>query len=125
MVATKSNGALVQLNNHYWLESPTVLLHNNLVHWAEKHWQNIKTNAAYDERLDRLDTTLLAFEKDGQQAKVKIQFILHNSNGDTLFKQTWQQSQVIKGDTYADFVASINLAVGQILNKLSQAIQQP
>jgi len=124
MVATKSDGALVQLNNHYWLESPTVLLHNNLVNWAENHWQNVTMNAAFDARLDRLDTTLLAFEKDGQQAKVSIQFVLHDSQGSELLNQTWQQNQTINGDSYAEFVSSINQAVSHILLELSRAIKQ-
>ena len=124
MVATQSDGALVQLNNHYWLESPTVLLHRILIEWADNHWQQIKTQAAYNAAIDRLDTTLLAFEKDGQQAKVSLQFVLRNNDGDILLNKTWQQNQTIEGDNYAGFVAAINQAVGLILNKLNQTIDK-
>lgn len=122
MVATKQDGALVQLNNHYWLESPTVLLHTTLKDWAQQHWQQIQISAAFDERHERLDSKILAFEKNGNQANVSLQFILRNANGELLFDKTFQQNQTIQGDGYAHFVTAINLAVSAILNKLSQEL---
>jgi|SRR5690554_5873318 len=124
MVATKDDGALVQLNNHYWLESPTVLLHVILKDWAQQHWQHIHTSAAFDERHDRLESKILAFEKDGNQAKVTLQFILRNGDGRLLLDQTYQQSLTIQGDGYAHFVKTMNLAISHILEELNGALAQ-
>ncbi|KAA3638540.1 MAG: hypothetical protein DWP95_12400, partial [Proteobacteria bacterium] len=122
MVATKTDGALVQLNNHYWLESPTILLHDTLKNWAEHHWQHIQTSAAFNERHDRLDTQILAFEKDGKYAKVSLQFVLTDADGHILIDQTLTQNLTIQGDGYAHFVQSINLAVTHILSDLNQTL---
>ncbi len=122
MVATKNDGALVQLNNHNWLDSPTILLHHSLKTWAEQHWKNIQTSAAFNARHQRLDSQILAFEKDGNQAKVSVHFLLSDVDGQTILDQTFEQNLTIEGEGYSQFVQTINRAVGRILNDLSQAI---
>ncbi len=124
MVATKKDGALVQLNNHYWLESPSILLHHSLTKWAEQHWQHIQTNAGFNEKHQRLDSEILAFEKDGNQVKVSLKFILNDVDGRLLFNQTYRQNLTIQGEGYAQFVQTVNLAVKRILDALSQTLDK-
>lgn len=124
MVATKQDGALVQLNYHYWLESPTILLHESLKTWATQHWQQIKTSAAFNDQHPRLDSQILAFEKNGNQAKVAINFNLSDPDGKTLLDKTLTQNLTIEGETYSHFVRTMNLAVSNILDDLSQSINQ-
>ncbi|GAA4818048.1 hypothetical protein GCM10011365_12040 [Marinicella pacifica] len=122
MVATVEDGALVQLNHHYWLESPTLLVQQILSQWAEQHWQQIKTHVAFDKPIERLDSEILAFEKDGNQAKVSLHFILTAADGHIILDQTLSRQLTISGEGYAGFVHSINNAVNQILTDLSEAI---
>lgn len=122
MVATQNDGALVQLNYHLWLESPTLLLHQTLKNWAETHWQLAQTSAAFNEQHERLDSQILAFEKDGNRAKVSIHFVLTAVDGRVLLDQTLSQNLPVQGDGYAQFVQAINRALNQILTDLSAAI---
>jgi ABC-type uncharacterized transport system auxiliary subunit len=122
MVATQADGALVQLNDHYWLESPTLLLQQHLKNWAQNHWQQVQTNAPFNERHERLDSQIMAFEKDGKLAKVSLHFELVSVDGTVLLDQTFSRSLSIHGEGYVQFVETINRALNLILTDLSVAI---
>ncbi|MCW8869322.1 MAG: PqiC family protein [Proteobacteria bacterium] len=124
MVATKDDGALVQLSYHYWLESPTILIHEALKNWAGQHWQQVVTSAGYNDRHQRLDSQIMAFEKDGNQAKVSMNFKLSGPDGEILLDKTFTQNLSIQGETYSHFVKAINLAISNILDQLSESIDR-
>ena len=84
----------------------------------------MQTNGALNAQHQRLQSQILAFEKDGKLAKVSINFRLMNSEGETLFEQTFTQNVSIQGETYSHFVKAMNKGVQSILNDFSESLSQ-
>ena len=122
MVATDANGALVQLDYNFWLESPRKLLHEKITQWAEQHFSEVMPGKAYKRPSLRLASEIIAFEKKQSQAMVSIKFLLSDASGTTLLRKTYEHSETIIGEDYASFANGISKAIRQILTNLHQDI---
>lgn len=119
MVATQADGSLVQLSHHFWLESPKVLLQDRLKIWAVGRWQSVSTQVPAQTAHHILDARILAFEKNQQQARVSLEFLLYNEDNRLLFDRQYDFQQDIEGDGYRAFSRAMGQAVNQILNELA------
>ncbi len=122
MVATKEDNSLVQLSNHFWLESPKVLLQDILKTWAEKHWKQITYQVPQQQAHHILNTRILAFEKNQNQALVTLEFSLYNEDNQLLFTTRLSQQQELTGEGYKAFAKAIGQAIDTILNQLSEQL---
>ncbi|WP_395374343.1 ABC-type transport auxiliary lipoprotein family protein [Marinicella sp. W31] len=122
MVATDANGALVQLDYNFWLESPRKLLHETITQWAEQRFKEVMPGRAYKKENLRLESEITAFEKKQNQAVVGIKFLLKDASGNTLLRKTYQHNQALSGEGYADFANGISEAIRLILSNLEQDI---
>ncbi len=120
-VATGQDGALRQLNRHFWLDSPKKLLQQYLQDWARQSGLWPEVLAQPEARAhQRLKVELLRFEKNADRAEVAIQFTLLDANHAVMFNQTFSDTQPIQGQTYAEFVAAISKALHQTVLQFQQ-----
>ena len=119
MVATKEDNSLVQLSNHFWLESPKVLLQDILRKWAQAHWQQVTTQVPQQQH-HVLNTRILAFEKVQDQALVTLEFNLYDADNKLLYSEQFSQHQPLQEDGYKAFAKAIGQAIDTILNQLSE-----
>jgi len=124
MVATRDDGSLVQLNHHYWLESPKVLLQDRLQEWATRHWQEVLSSGNITATRDRLVTRILAFEKNQNQAHIHLEFTLINGNNDILFSKAFNDTVSLSTNSFAAFAQAADQTVSNMLQQLSQVINQ-
>lgn len=122
MVATRDDDSLVQLTHHFWLESPKVLLQDIFKNWAGGHWQSVSFQEPANSEYQVLESRILAFEKQQQQAVVRIEFQLYDQDRKLLLNQVFSDSQEIEGDGYRAFARAIGRAVDQILVELNHAL---
>jgi len=114
MVAQKSDGALLQLNHSFWIDSPKLLLQNYL----------IKSFNVSPEHHDRtLKTNILKFEKKGQNSLVSIAFTLVDSENNTLFQKTYSQQQELSENTMSAFVDSVSKSLAIIIKALAEDLK--
>jgi ABC-type uncharacterized transport system auxiliary subunit len=114
MVAQKSDGALLQLNHNFWIDSPKVLLQNYL----------IKTfNVSPGPHDNILKTNILSFEKKGLTSLVSIVFTLVDNNNKTLFQKTYTQQQELSENTMAAFVKSVSKSLETITQMLAEDLK--
>lgn len=119
MVATQADGSLVQLSHHFWLESPKVLLQDWLLAWARPMWSQVSTQVPAGQNHQVLFTRILAFEKQQDQAKVKLEFSLYDQNNQLLFNQQLAHQETIQSDGYQGFVKAINQALNAVMTQLA------
>lgn len=122
MVATQEDQSLVQLSNHFWLESPKVLLQDILKRWALGHWQQVSTQTPHQQPHQILNTRILAFEKNMNQAKVVLEFNLYDEDNHLLISEQITQIEALEGDGYKAFAKAIGKAIDAILNQFSDKL---
>ncbi len=114
MVAQKADGALLQLNHHFWIDSPKLLLQNYLI---------TSFNVSPGAHDNQLKSTLLNFEKKGATSIVSIVFTLVDKNNNTLFQKTYTQQQELPENTMAAFVTSVSKSLGIITKTLAEDLK--
>lgn len=122
MVATKEDDSLVQLSNHFWIESPKVLLQDILKSWAQGQWQQVSTQTPHQQPHQILNTRILAFEKNMTQAKVALEFNLYDEENHLLISEQFTQIETLDGDGYKAFARAIGKAIDAILNQFSDKL---
>ena len=122
MVATQEDGSLVQLSHHFWLDSPKILLQDTLKTWASSHWQTVSYQVPSNQPHKVLDSRILAFEKQQNQANVAIEFLLYNEEYQLVFNQTLSQSKTMDGEGYRAYVRASVAAVEAILTDLQEQL---
>ncbi len=122
MVATQDDQSLVQLSNHFWLESPKVLLHDIIKNWAKLQWQTVSVQTPYQTDHHILTTRILAFEKNQNLSNVALEFSLYDAENALLFNKSYSHSETIDGEGYKAFSKAISRSVDAILNQLSDEL---
>ncbi|MGJ8662768.1 MAG: ABC-type transport auxiliary lipoprotein family protein [Marinicella sp.] len=122
IVATQEDGSLIQLSNNFWLESPKVLLQDSIKQWAAQHWQDVTYRQPTDNTYQILETRILAFEKQHNQAKVSLEFSLIDDDDRIILNQQFDATTDISGTGYKAFTTAIGSAVDSVLNELSQQL---
>ncbi|MCF6300088.1 MAG: ABC-type transport auxiliary lipoprotein family protein [Proteobacteria bacterium] len=123
MVATGENGALRQMNRNFWLESPKILLQEELKSWAGNKWSQVLEQKPGHNNYQILTSKISAFEKQQDKAMVSISFVLKNAAGDTLLDKHYQQSKSLNENNFRAFVTAISASIEQILEQLNRDIQ--
>jgi len=117
-VATEANGALVQLDYNFWLESPRKLVHEKLTQWAEQRYTRAMPDKANQKPYLRLESEITAFEKRQNSAAVSIIFIVKNNQGQTLHRKTYEKNQPLDGEGYDAFARAVSTAIQNLLQNL-------
>ncbi|WP_154222427.1 ABC-type transport auxiliary lipoprotein family protein [Marinicella rhabdoformis] len=118
MVATDNEGALQQLSHHTWIESPKILIQEQLQKHLSNQWQTVTTNRPSDSDYYQLHSSIKAFEKDDNQAHVHMTFKLFAPDLSLLKTLDLSSMQTLNGDGYAAFASAINAAISEIFNQL-------
>ncbi len=114
MVAQKADGALLQLNHNFWIDSPKILLQNYLIK---------SFNVSPGAHDNQLKSTLLNFEKKGTTSIVSIVFTLVDKNYNTLFQKTYTQQQELSENTMTAFVKSVSKSLEIIIATLAEDLK--
>lgn len=109
MVVQTMDGALTQMHNNFWLDSPRVLLHNYLL--------KVFSTAPVEDTLT-LDSRILKLEKKQQQALLEIKFIVTDNNRKQIFSKTYSQSKNLEDNTISKFSLAIGRMVEDLVNQL-------
>ena len=99
MVVQSADGSLKQMNSHFWLDSPKVLLHNYL--------SKVFTSLISDDMLI-LDSQILKFEKKQEQAILEIKFILADNKGNVILNKTYSRTSTQQNNSISLFVNAIS-----------------
>ena len=119
MVATDADGALQQLTHHAWIESPKILLQEFIQQHASRTWQSAVSNRPNSgEDYYQLHTKVLAFEKNKDQALVRMAFSFYNPDMELLKQQTLSIESTFTENSYPAFSTAISKAVNLILQQL-------
>lgn len=113
MVVQNNDGALLQMQHHFWLDSPKVLLHNYMQDSFGKF-----NNTEFT-----LSSTILKFEKHQNMAVVSISFELKDVNNKLLFNKTYSLTDSYNGNDISGFASSARKLVEQIVSQLIKDIQ--
>lgn len=124
MVATNDQGALIQLDYNFWLDSPKKLIHKKLLEWAEKHYQSVIFDRTPHNNMTVIRTEILALEKRKDQAVLSLGFLINHEFKKFHFHKTYTHSITIEGNYYADFASAITQALVNILQELNKDIIQ-
>ena len=108
MVATNSDGALHQMNNNFWLDSPKTLLHNYL----KAALKSDKTSQSV------LTTQIIHLEKNQNTSILAINFSLIEK-GKTVFDKTFEEKRVLNANTIPAFVKAINDSLSSIIKEFT------
>lgn len=114
MVAQNSDGALLQLNHNFWLESPKVLLQNYLM-------QSFKPNPNTTGGI--LYSHILNLEKKGATSLLTITFTLRDNANKIAFEQTYIRQQKLVQNTMPTFVKSIFSSLDSIITQLAEDLK--
>ncbi len=114
MVAQKEDGALLQLNHNFWIDSPKILLQNYLIK---------SFNVSPEPHDKALKATILKLEKKGQTSQVSIAFTLVDSDNNTLFEKTYSRQQELPENTMSAFVASVSQSLELITQALAKELK--
>jgi len=114
MIAQNSDGALVQLNHNFWLDSPKILLQNYLLQ---------SFNVTPDRHENVLKTTILNLEKKGASSLLTITFTLVDDNNEVLFQKTYKKQQTLTQNTIPAFVRSISESLKYIVKQLASDLK--
>lgn len=113
MVVLTKEGGLMQMQHHFWLDSPKVLLQNYLEDTLGKE----------DETNYVLSSTILNLEKDNNSAVVAIKFLLADKSGNTILNKTYKQQTEINGESISDFAHTAQRLINEIVAQLVDEIQ--
>lgn len=109
MVVQNTDGALLQMNHNFWLESPKILLYQYL--------NKIFNNNNSEPNLI-LNSQILQLEKKQTSALLSIKFIITDKDNSVIFKKTYQQETKLASSSIPDFVNNINKMLGSIVQQL-------
>ena len=118
MVATDSEGALQQLSHHTWLESPKILIQEQLQNTLANLWKNVVTDRPRKDSYYQLHSRILAFEKIQNQAHAQMTFKLLSPDLDLVHQFDLSSTKTLNGDTYAAFAEAMGAALTDIFNQL-------
>ena len=118
MVATDAAGALQQLSHHAWIESPKILIHELLRQQLQNQWQMTYSKRPKSEEYHQLHSRILAFEKNNNQALIRIEFTLYDMYMEQVNHQTIASKQTIQGDDYAAFATAMSQALQTVIAQL-------
>ena len=124
IVATKEDQSLIQLSQNFWLESPKVLLQDRIKQWAQHHWQAVSYQTPSTTTHQTLETRILAFEKNQNQAIAALEFFLYDNNKQLIFNQRFNAIENITEDNYPAFVNAISLAIESIFTQFNHQLNQ-
>ena len=110
MVVHNQEGALVQMQHNFWLESPKVLLNN--------HLQKVFDQSQIKDDTWVLETQILALEKQQQTAIVAIRFSVYDPYRKSMFDKTYRLKQSLDENSIAAFVQSVSLMIADITQQL-------
>lgn len=113
MVVQNNDGALLQMQHHFWLDSPKVLLQNYLEDSFGKF-----NNPEFI-----LYSTFLKFEKNQNGAVVSIRFELKDTNNKLVFNKTYDFTEAYDGNDISGFATSARHLVVRIVNQLIKDIE--
>ncbi len=120
MVATQSDGSLIQLSHNFWLESPKVLLQDSLKSWAANQWQQVSLKVPSNDDYLVLETRILAFEKNQNQAKIALEFSLLDHDSQLLFNQQFEHHQPLaETGGFRAFAQAMSQGIDVILKQLT------
>ena len=122
MVATNPDGALVQLSHHFWLESPKILLQDQLKKWAKNRWQSVTESTPNHDKFETLVSRILAFEKNQTEARVTIEFKLYDSQNQLKLSKQLSHNQSLKGPGFDAFAAAVSQAIDHIIVQFDAAL---
>ncbi len=122
IVATQADGSLVQLSHNFWLESPKVLLQDRIKYWATNQWQHVAYQVPNNDEHVILESRILAFEKNQDQAMAELEFKLYDANNRLLSNHRLSASKTITEEGYKAFTQAITAAVDDILHQLKLAM---
>ena len=122
IVATQADNSLVQLSHNFWLESPKVLLQDRIKQWAEHHWQTVSYQTPSDTAHQILETRILAFEKNQNQAVADIEFLFYDEDNRLIYNQQIHATEELAEDNYKAFVKAMSLAIESIFNQMSDQL---
>lgn len=114
MVAQKPDGALLQLNHNFWIDSPKILLQNYLIK---------SFNVPPGPHDNILKANILNFEKKGPTSHVSIAFTLIDSDNKTIFQKTYTQEQELSENTMSAFVKSVSKSLEIITKMLAEDLE--
>lgn len=106
LVVLTVDGALKQMNNSFWLDSPKVLLQNYLV--------NMFSSKNQSESFV-LNSQILRLEKKQNMATLQIKFILTDLHGKEVLNNTFEQERAQENNSVSLYVK----AIGEMLNEIS------
>lgn len=118
MVATDSEGALQQLSHHTWLESPKILIQEQLQKALSQQWQSVVTDRPRNLDYYQLHSRILAFEKKQSQAHVRMTFKLLSPDLKVVKQLDLSSIKTINGESYAVFAEAISAALENIFKQL-------
>lgn len=116
MVVQTTDGALKQMNNNFWLDSPKVLLHNYLA-------QLLPVQLGKDGDAYVLNSQILKLEKQKTITSLEIKFILSDLKGNQIFKKTYMKSTDVGSSSVPLFVKTLGTMLEKITQQLVKDIQ--
>lgn len=116
MVVQTTDGALKQMSNNFWLDSPRVLLHNYLA-------KLFSAQPANEVETYVLNSQILKLEKQKGTTSLEIKFELTDLKGKQLFKKTYTQSTDVGSNSVPLFVRTLGTMLEKITQQLVKDIQ--
>ncbi len=114
MVAQNTDGALLQLNHNFWIDSPKILLQNYLIK---------SFNVPPKQQDNTLKANILSFEKKGATSLVSIAFTLVGNDNKTIFQKTYTQQLELSENTMSAFVKSVSKSLQIIIKSLAEDLK--
>ena len=114
MVVQTTDGALKQMNNNFWLDSPKILLQNYLI--------NLFPSQIQDESFV-LNSQILRLEKKQNITTLQIKFILTDLHGKEVLNKTFAQDRAQDNNSVSLFVEAIGAILTEISMKMVEDIR--
>jgi len=111
MVVQNSDGALKQMNNNFWLESPRILLQGYLEKVIIKQISNDKIDFT-------LNSHILNLEKKQNTAILSINFTLKDSNRNLIINKSYKNSKQLVSNSIPAFVRAISVLLEEMVQQL-------
>ena len=109
MVVKNQDGALIQMNNNFWLDSPKTLLHNYL---EKVFLENANNNST-----QILNAQILQLEKTQDTAQVAIKFMILDDQNQLVFNKTYKAEKKLEQNSIPAFVKSISALLESLVQQ--------
>jgi ABC-type uncharacterized transport system auxiliary subunit len=109
MVAQNTDGALLQMNHNFWLESPKILLHQYLTKLFSNDISKTKLI---------LNSQILQLEKKQDNALLSIKFTVTDLDNAIVFEKTYQQNMMLATNSIPQFVNNISIMLKKMIQQL-------